>query len=310
MIRPSQVTSSRPFSPRSPAPPRGDRDRTADAAGLRAHAPRRDPRGGLHRGEALGEPGRRLGSRRPVFDVGRPGGHRRRPPLPRDHELGRGPGRVVGRLRRLEGRARRLGRRRCGRHGGRDRRPTRPAPTSRCSPTASPRDPARPGHRRFGNYFNQELFGTPTTLPWALEIDPENRPDGYGSPRRSIRRSSTSSSGNRRRAPGSGSCSPALKPGGVFFLYVMWYSLARFSWEEQLRIDPSHEVFGTAPQLLDRARPLPRRRRGLRLDAVGPEGPTSRSASARPASIARVAVPPFASSSSISTPSRARSTCS
>jgi prolipoprotein diacylglyceryl transferase len=32
---------------------------------------------------------------------------------------------------------------------------------------------------RFGNYFNQELYGTPTTLPWALEIDPENRVEGY-----------------------------------------------------------------------------------------------------------------------------------
>jgi Tfp pilus assembly protein PilF len=26
---------------------------------------------------------------------------------------------------------------------------------------------------RWGNYFNQELFGNPTTVPWALEIDPE-----------------------------------------------------------------------------------------------------------------------------------------
>ena len=32
---------------------------------------------------------------------------------------------------------------------------------------------------RFGNYFNQELFGTPTTLPWGLEIDPGRRPAGY-----------------------------------------------------------------------------------------------------------------------------------
>lgn len=29
---------------------------------------------------------------------------------------------------------------------------------------------------RLGNYFNQELFGLPTDLPWGLEIDPENRP--------------------------------------------------------------------------------------------------------------------------------------
>ena len=27
---------------------------------------------------------------------------------------------------------------------------------------------------RFGNYFNQELFGRPTHLPWGLEIDPDN----------------------------------------------------------------------------------------------------------------------------------------
>jgi prolipoprotein diacylglyceryl transferase len=29
---------------------------------------------------------------------------------------------------------------------------------------------------RFGNWFNQELFGRPTTLPWGLEIDPD-KPD-------------------------------------------------------------------------------------------------------------------------------------
>jgi prolipoprotein diacylglyceryl transferase len=32
---------------------------------------------------------------------------------------------------------------------------------------------------RWGNYFNQELFGTPTTLPWGLEIDPVRRPPEY-----------------------------------------------------------------------------------------------------------------------------------
>ena len=32
---------------------------------------------------------------------------------------------------------------------------------------------------RWGNYFNQELYGTPSTLPWALEIDPANRVAGY-----------------------------------------------------------------------------------------------------------------------------------
>ncbi len=32
---------------------------------------------------------------------------------------------------------------------------------------------------RFGNYFNQELFGGPTKLPWGLEISPDKRPAGY-----------------------------------------------------------------------------------------------------------------------------------
>ncbi|HSI26901.1 MAG TPA: prolipoprotein diacylglyceryl transferase [Aeromicrobium sp.] len=32
---------------------------------------------------------------------------------------------------------------------------------------------------RLGNYFNQELFGRPTTLPWGLEIDAMHRPVGF-----------------------------------------------------------------------------------------------------------------------------------
>ena len=32
---------------------------------------------------------------------------------------------------------------------------------------------------RFGNWFNQELFGRPTDLPWGLQIDPAHRPPGY-----------------------------------------------------------------------------------------------------------------------------------
>jgi prolipoprotein diacylglyceryl transferase len=39
--------------------------------------------------------------------------------------------------------------------------------------------PAAQAIGRWGNYFNQELFGTPTSLPWGLEIDPENRPAAY-----------------------------------------------------------------------------------------------------------------------------------
>jgi prolipoprotein diacylglyceryl transferase len=35
------------------------------------------------------------------------------------------------------------------------------------------------GIGRWGNWFNQELFGGPTTLPWGLQIDPQHRPAGY-----------------------------------------------------------------------------------------------------------------------------------
>lgn len=34
---------------------------------------------------------------------------------------------------------------------------------------------------RLGNWFNQELFGRPTTLPWALHVDPQFRPSHYES---------------------------------------------------------------------------------------------------------------------------------
>ncbi len=32
---------------------------------------------------------------------------------------------------------------------------------------------------RWGNFFNQELYGAPTTLPWAITIDPSHRLPGY-----------------------------------------------------------------------------------------------------------------------------------
>jgi phosphatidylglycerol:prolipoprotein diacylglycerol transferase len=34
---------------------------------------------------------------------------------------------------------------------------------------------------RWGNFFNQELYGYPTDLPWAIYIDPANRLPGFGS---------------------------------------------------------------------------------------------------------------------------------
>jgi prolipoprotein diacylglyceryl transferase len=101
------------------------------------------------------------------------------------------------------------------------------------------------GIGRFGNWWNQELFGKPTDLPWGLEIDPENRPFQY---------------------PDSETFQPTFlyefiyvticagllllldrlyrfKPPALFALYVMLYTFGRF-FEELLRIDPSHEFAG------------------------------------------------------------------
>jgi prolipoprotein diacylglyceryl transferase len=45
--------------------------------------------------------------------------------------------------------------------------------------SAAPAVPFAQAMGRFGNYFNQELFGTPTDLPWGLAIDPQFRPPEY-----------------------------------------------------------------------------------------------------------------------------------
>ncbi len=98
---------------------------------------------------------------------------------------------------------------------------------------------------RLGNWFNQELFGRPTTLPWALEIDSRYRPAGYeqfatfhptflyemlwclaGAALLVVL--------DRRFRLGHGK---------VFALYVMVYTAGRF-WIEALRIDTVNEIGG------------------------------------------------------------------
>jgi prolipoprotein diacylglyceryl transferase len=44
---------------------------------------------------------------------------------------------------------------------------------------AAPAIPAGQAIGRWGNWFNQELYGRPSTLPWAVEIDPAHRVPGY-----------------------------------------------------------------------------------------------------------------------------------
>ena len=106
---------------------------------------------------------------------------------------------------------------------------------------AAPAVPVAQAIGRLGNWWNQELFGRPTTLPWALKIDAENMPDGY--------------------APGTlfhptflyeatwnlalagvliivGRRMMHSRPGRLMALYVGGYGLGRF-WVEGLRIDPA-----------------------------------------------------------------------
>jgi prolipoprotein diacylglyceryl transferase len=101
------------------------------------------------------------------------------------------------------------------------------------------------GIGRIGNYFNQELFGGPTSLPWGLEISPAQRPPGY------LRYTTFHPTflyelifdlalaaalvwlGHHR----------GIRPPGLFALYVTGYSAFRI-FEESLRVDPSEHFLG------------------------------------------------------------------
>lgn len=101
------------------------------------------------------------------------------------------------------------------------------------------------GIGRLGNYFNQELFGIPSKLPWALEVSAAHRPPGYAS---YVTFQPTFLYeliwdfalagglillGKRRE----------IKPPGLFALYVAGYSAFRM-FEETLRIDYSKHILG------------------------------------------------------------------
>jgi prolipoprotein diacylglyceryl transferase len=98
---------------------------------------------------------------------------------------------------------------------------------------------------RIGNYFNQELFGGPTTLPWALRVDAAHTPRGYpiGTTFQPMflyeMIFNLALAGFLIWLGRTGK----IKPPGLFALYVAGYSGFRI-WEETLRIDPSHYLFG------------------------------------------------------------------
>jgi prolipoprotein diacylglyceryl transferase len=98
---------------------------------------------------------------------------------------------------------------------------------------------------RWGNYWNQELFGRPTTLPWGLEISPGNRPAGYEQYATFHPTFLYESLWNlalcgllllidRRHR---------LRPGRLFVVYVGGYTFARF-FIERMRIDTANKILG------------------------------------------------------------------
>lgn len=100
---------------------------------------------------------------------------------------------------------------------------------------------------RLGNYFNQELFGLPTDLPWGLEVSrpntaiPEGLPDGVLFQPTFLYEIIWNLLGvvlilviERKLL---------LRWGQTFGLYLAVYSVGRY-WIEGLRIDPSDVYFG------------------------------------------------------------------
>jgi prolipoprotein diacylglyceryl transferase len=110
---------------------------------------------------------------------------------------------------------------------------------------AAPAIPLAQAIGRWGNYFNQELYGRPTDLPWALEVDPDKLEPGYAvgtTFHPTFLYESLWNLGlvgvllwvDRRYRPGGGS---------LMGLYLAGYGLGRF-WVEGLRIDRADELAG------------------------------------------------------------------
>ncbi|MEO6157129.1 MAG: prolipoprotein diacylglyceryl transferase [Ilumatobacteraceae bacterium] len=98
---------------------------------------------------------------------------------------------------------------------------------------------------RWGNWWNQELFGRATTLPWALRIAPDNIPPGYAANTTfhptflyeslwSLALCLVLLQLDKRTS---------LLPGRLFAYYLAGYFAGRF-WIEGLRIDPAHAYLG------------------------------------------------------------------
>ena len=100
---------------------------------------------------------------------------------------------------------------------------------------------------RLGNWFNQELYGRPTDLPWGLEIDQAHRVAGYGLEETFHPTFAYEALWNLCLAatlvwvvP---KVLPHLRTGYLFAVYVLGYTAGRL-WIELLRIDTANELWG------------------------------------------------------------------
>ena len=98
---------------------------------------------------------------------------------------------------------------------------------------------------RWGNWFNQELFGAPTTLPWGLRIDAAHMPAGYPEGTLFHPTFLYESLWNLAAMLLILWCERhlRLKAGQLFGMYLMTYTAGR-AWIEMLRIDTAHAFLG------------------------------------------------------------------
>lgn len=110
---------------------------------------------------------------------------------------------------------------------------------------AAPAIPLAQAIGRWGNWWNQELYGRATTLPWGLEIDDEHLVAGAESGQLFHPTFLYESLWNFAL------CGVliwidkrfSLRPGRLFAVYVVGYGIGRF-WVEGLRIDPADDFGG------------------------------------------------------------------
>lgn len=95
---------------------------------------------------------------------------------------------------------------------------------------------------RWGNFVNQEVYGRPTNLPWAITIDPQYRISGFEQVAKYhplfLYESLLNLAGAGVLIWIDRKFKDKLFKGDIFFGYMIWYSTVRFLLEF-LRLDPS-----------------------------------------------------------------------